>query len=309
MRFPFHFSGAGGVSSILCRVICAASLSALAIDARAAGSGGVVHADGAASVAVAIADAVHALRLEQGMEIDIAGSRGSTGGIQAVGEGDLDVGLSSRLVATEDRAACPDVPLEAAYIGHQVIALTVSKDVYDGGVRALSPDQVRAIYEGRVTNWKQLGGPDGEIKFFNPSPGRGVWEVFAEWVYGDNRRAPAGKSEQVKTNDEARNMVDFVAGSLTVLPPSLLKGSTARPLALAGKGGAPVEPSPENIVSGKYSMARPMVLVTNGRPIGTVKILVDFIVGERGQEMLRKQGCLTIKEIRDAGGEKFVTGN
>ncbi len=68
--------------------------------------------------------------------------------------------------------------------------MIVAKDVWDGGVKALSKEQIRDIYEGRITNWKDAGGKDQRIVFFNKEPGRGTWEVFAHWVYGDPKKAP-----------------------------------------------------------------------------------------------------------------------
>jgi phosphate transport system substrate-binding protein len=273
----------------------------------AAASDEILRVDGAASVAMAIFGAVQVMRTEQGMEIDISANRGSAGGIEAVGNGEADVAMSSRAVTPEDRAACPSAMLKSTYIGHQVVALVVTKAVHEGGIKALSPVQVRAIYEGRAKNWKEFGGPDVEIKFFNPTPGRGVWEVFTEWVYGDNRRAGFGKADHVKTNSEALNMLAFVKGALTVLPPSLIPKDEAFAVATVEKDGTPVEPTPQNIVSGKYSMARPMLLVTDQRPVGLAKKFIDFILGERGQEILRQEGHMTLKEVKAAGGGELLS--
>jgi ABC-type phosphate transport system substrate-binding protein len=64
-------------------------------------------------------------------------------------------------------------------------------------VKAISKKEFAALYEGALGNWKALGGEDRKIKFFNPEQGRGIWELFVTWCYGDIRKAPlvnAGKS-------------------------------------------------------------------------------------------------------------------
>ena len=56
--------------------------------------------------------------------------------------------------------------------------------------------------------------------------------------------------------------------------------------------GKIVHPTPENIATGKYPMSRPLFLLTNGLPAGDGKSFVDFLLGERGQALVRKHGYL-----------------
>jgi phosphate transport system substrate-binding protein len=307
MKLPAPFFKSRRTVRALLKSATAFACAAMLLLQRAEASDEILRIDGAASVAVAIFPCVQVLRAEQGMEIDIAANSGNAGGIEALGKGEADMAMSSRPVSPEDRAANPSATFRSTYIGHQAIALVVGKEVHEGGVKALAPGQVRAIYEGRAKNWKEFGGPDLAIKFFNPAPGRGVWEMFAEWVYGDNRRAGIGKADQVRNHDEALNALAFTKGTLTVLPPALIPKDEAFPVAVVEKDGTTVEPTPQNIVSGKYSMARPLILVTNDRPVGFGKKLIDFLLSTRGQEMLRTQGYMTREQAKQAGGNDLLS--
>ena len=175
------------------------------------------------------------------------------------------------------------------------MALIVSPDVWEGGVRALSRGQMRDIYEGRVTNWKDVGGPDRRIVFFNKEPGRGTWEVFAHWLYGDPKKAPQVSFREVGANEEARNKVASTRGAMSQLSASWADGKAVFALALKDDAGAAVEPTNANIKAGRYPMSRPLFLITNGPPQGDAKAFVDFVLeppgsGPRAQTRLPGRG-------------------
>ena len=58
-----------------------------------------------------------------------------------------------------------------------------------------------------------------------------------------------------------------------------------------------VEPTEANIASHKYPLSRPLFVLTNGEPSGVAKTLVDFLLGERGQELVKKHGYLRLKDL------------
>ena len=91
-------------------------------------------------------------------------------------------------------------------------------------MKALSRAQVRQIYEGKVKNWKELGGPDRRIVFFNKEPGRGTWEVFAHWLYGDAKKAPSVSFPEVGANEETRTKVGSTRGAISQLSSSWADG-------------------------------------------------------------------------------------
>jgi phosphate transport system substrate-binding protein len=58
-----------------------------------------------------------------------------------------------------------------------------------------------------------------------------------------------------------------------------------------------VEPTPAHIVDKTYAMFRPLYLVTNGPPAGPAKTFVDYVVGDPGQELVRKHGYLNLADL------------
>lgn len=282
------------------RALCIVLLLAVAgcNDETAASAGGVLKVNGSTTVNPPVAEAAEILRAETGMKIQVDVQGGSPGGISGVGDGLVQVGMSSKPLADADRAKYPKVDFKQIQIGEDAVALIVSKDVWDGGVRALSKQQARDIYEGRIVNWKDVGGPDQRIAFFNKEPGRGTWEVFAQWVYGNSKNAPAVNFPEVGGNEEARNKVASTRGGLSQLSASWADGKTVFALALIADDGTAYEPKPEHIATRKYPMSRPLFLITNGDPAGDAKTLVDFMLGARGQELVRKHGYLSVDQMK-----------
>ena len=230
-----------------------------------------------------------ALRAE-GVDAAIKGEASSATAIQLVAAGQADAAFTIRPMTGEDRAIAPDKPFAEIQIATQATAVLVSRDVWESGVRALTREQLRQIYEREITNWKELGGADRPIKFFNYERGQGVWEQFAQWVYGEIRRAPLGKFEIVVSGEDAHNTVEFNGGSITIAPPRWSDGKEVFALALSNEAGPAFAPIGPALTDRTYPLARPVFVIFQDKPTGARRRLLDFLLGEPGQQMLRKSG-------------------
>jgi phosphate transport system substrate-binding protein len=259
----------------------------------------ILKINGSTTVNLAAAEAAENLRADKKLNIQIDTQGGSSGGISQVGEGLTQIGMISKPLTDEDRAKYPKCNYTVTEIGADAVALIVSKDVWDGGVHAIDKQQARDIYEGKVKNWKQLSGKEQRIAFFNKEPGRGTWEVFANWAYGDHKKAPEVSFPEVGGNEETRNKVSSTRGALSQLSASWADGKTVFALALKDDAtGKVVEPTSANVANHTYAMSRPLSLITNGAPAGDVKVFVNYMLGEKGQALMAKNGYLTMKELK-----------
>ena len=260
--------------------------------------------NGSTTVNLPVAEAAELLRAEQKMEITVDTQGGSSGGISMLGDGQVDIGMSSKHVSKEDRAKFPKVAFKETPIGEDAVALIVSKDVWDGGIHSLTKQQVRDLYESKVTNWKQLGGPDRRIAFFNKEPGRGTWEVFAHWLYGDPKKTPQVSFPEVGGNEETRNKVSSTRGAVSQLSASWADGKEVFALGIKPEpdSGEAVMPTAANIANHTYPMSRPLFVVTDGDPAGPAKTFIDFLLSSRGQELVRKHGYLSLDQLKQRTG-------
>lgn len=256
------------------------------LDARS-----ILRVNGSTTVNPIAAEAAEVLRDELGVEIHVDTQGGSSGGIALLGEGRIDIGMSSKPLTDEDRRRYPDARFVAHRVGEDAVALVVSADVWNGGVRSLSRESMRGIYEGRITDWSEVGGPEQRIVFFNKEPGRGTWEVFADWLYGDADDAPSVSFPEVGGNEETRNKVGGTRGAMAPLSYAWADGKEVFALALETRDGV-ITPTPESIGSSDYPMSRPLFLITDGDPVGDVKAFIDFVGSPLGRDIVRRHGYL-----------------
>lgn len=277
------------------------SLLLLGCLAVASSQAATLRINGSTTVNLPVAEAAEILRAEQKLQITVDTQGGSSGGISMLGDGQVEIGMISKHVSEADRAKFPKVTFKETHIGEDAVALIVSKDVWDGGVKSLTKAQAKDLYEGKVTNWKQLGGPDRRVAFFNKEPGRGTWEVFTHWLYGDSKKAPPVNFPEVGGNEETRNKVASTRGAISQLSSSWADGKTVFALGLKpDDGGEPIQPVPANIANRSYPLSRPLFVLTNGEPTGEAKTFIDFLLSPRGQELIRKHGYLSLDQLKDS---------
>lgn len=251
-------------------------------------------------VGLPIAAVSEDMKKEFGVEFKVVTEGGSAAGIAGVGQEVVDIGLSSRTISGEERAAFPAKRMTETKIGAQALMVVVPEEIWQAGVRKLSRKQMVAIYERRVTNWKELGGADREIVFYNRpglNNGRGVWDLFVIWLYEDVRKAPLSKAEILESPDEVRDTVEFNGGAISMLEYSEMPKAGLKALSLELDNGNVVEPTVENIASGKYPLARPLFMITAGKPVGAVKKVLDFMLSEKGQAAVQKAGHVPLSEL------------
>ena len=279
------------------RGVLAAGLLLLALTLGAcsdSGGVGALRVNGSTTVNPVVARAAEVLREEEDMEILVDTQGGSSGGISALGDGRAEVAMSSRPLADADRRKYPEVRFQPLALGYDAVALVVSRDVWEGGVRSLSRQEVRRMYEGEVESWDAVGGPELPVVFFNKEPGRGTWEVFADWLYGSADDAPRVDLPEVGSNREARSKVASTRGALTQLSAAWADGETTFALAVETEDGRTVPPDGEHIADGSYPLSRPLLVITDGEPGPEARRLFDFLLSPRGQELVREAGYLPL---------------
>jgi phosphate transport system substrate-binding protein len=257
----------------------------------------VLKINGSTTVNLPVAETAEILRAERGMPIQIDTQGGSAGGISMLGDGQVQIGMSSKHISDDDKKRYPNTHFVETHIGQDAVAVIVSKDVYEAGVKSLTKQQLADIYESKITNWSQVAGPDRRIAFFNKEPGRGTWEVFAHFVYGSAKNAPPVSFPEVGGNEETRSKVAATRGAMSQLSSSWADGRTVFALAIKDDQGDEVTPLPANIATRKYPMSRPLFLLTDGAPSGDAKVFIDFVLSPRGQELVRKHGYLSLDQL------------
>lgn len=254
-----------------------------------------LRVSGSTTVNPVAADAAEALRRD-GLQITVDASGGSAGGIAQLGQGQVEVAMSSKPVSDDDRKAHPAVNFTPVQIGADAVGIVVRRELVEGGIRSLDKAQLRLLFEGKVQNWKELGGPDVPVFVYDKEPGRGTREVLDKYLYGSAPAPPPPQSDRfaiVGGNEEGRTKVLSTPGGITPLSTAFIADQPK--LAAVAVDG--IEPSPANIRDARYPLARPLFLITNGPPAGAAATFVDYVLSPAGQDLVRKHGYLTLADL------------
>jgi phosphate transport system substrate-binding protein len=240
------------------------------------------------------------IKKETGLEFRVVTEGGSGGAVIAIGEDIADVALLSRKILGREQAAWPERNFNEVRLGMQAVVIVVPEQVWKSGVHALTKDQLRDIYEGRMKNWKALGGEDRRIAFYNRDVRGSVWEMLTVFLYDDTRKAPPTEAEVLVDPSDVTTAVEFNGGSISVLEYNAPRPDAIHTLGIRLDDGTVVEPTPANIASGRYELARPLMIATTRKPAGKVRRFIEFMLSDEGQAFVKKTGHVTNAEL----GEK-----
>jgi phosphate transport system substrate-binding protein len=230
-------------------------------------------------------DIVRPLR-EHGIEIKLIESAGNSQVVTNLGEGQIEAGLLTRPLNGDEQVSFPAHHFMPTTIGTQAVAVVVARAVWESGIHALKRSQIAQLYESRVRSWKELGGENRPLVFFEPAHDRGPWEIFATWVYGDTRRAPAVPWQVVADGPDTQSALQFASGGISVAGVHWADGKDVFPLTLIDDSGKSVEASKPSIADGSYPLTRPIILMFAEEPAAIRRKFQEFMVGEEGQHLV-----------------------
>ena len=204
---------------------------------------------------------------------------GSGSGIQAVQEGRCDIGLSSRDLKEEEKAA----GLDATVLAYDGIAIIVNPE---NPVSDLSLETIAKIYTGEITNWSEVGGNDAEIVLIGREAGSGTRDGFESIT--DTEDACMYRQELTSTGDVITT-VSQNPGAIGYASVASVKDSVK---AVTVDGVAPAE---ETIKNGSYVVQRPFVLVTKADTELTeaAQRFFDFATSEAAKDIILEAGVVS----------------
>jgi len=213
---------------------------------------------------------------------------GGTGtGLAALINGTTDICQASRPIKKAEQAQ-----IEKAY-GARAVEILVARDglaayVHAGNpVESLTLAQLRDLYQGRVRNWKEVGGPDRPVILYGRENSSGTYAYFKEHVlengdFASTMQPLPGTAAVVNAVAADVNGVGFGGDAYA-------KGVRVVPLR-KDAGAAAIAPTPETIDDGSYPLARGLFFYLRRAPEGGAKAFVDFCLGEAGQKLVTDVG-------------------
>ncbi|EMG37705.1 phosphate ABC transporter substrate-binding protein, PhoT family [Desulfocurvibacter africanus PCS] len=250
------------------------------LDAFKGKSGNIEIAGGTAHIPVMKEAAKRIMTANPAIRITVAGG-GSGVGVQKAGEGLVDIGNTGRAVTEAEKSKYGLFSFPFAIDG---VAVVVHKA---NPLHGLTQAQVKDIFAGKITNWKQLGGPNAAIDVYTRDEASGTREVF--WEKMLSKGAIIDSANVVASNGAMKTAVAGDKNAIGYVSIGHIDDTLKAPL-LDG-----VEPSQETAVSGAYKVTRLLYMNTKGEPQGIVKSFIEYVRGPEGAEITKASGYIPTK--------------
>ena len=206
---------------------------------------------------------------------------GSGVGVTNVLTGLSDIGMVSRSLKPEETG------LTATKFAYDGIVIVTSKGI---GVSDITTEQLKGIYAGNITNWKELGGIDSEICAVSREAGSGTQETFNTDIMGDKKASLDGSSTVAGSNSE---VVQAVIRSDTAVGFVGFNFANAASMDILSLNG--VMPTQETIKEKKYMLSRELCFVTlTDQMSPDAKQFIEYALSAEGQSIASEMGYIPI---------------
>lgn len=213
---------------------------------------------------------------------------GSTAGVKAASEKTSDIGMSSRDLKDEEKV----LGLDEYVIAHEGIAVITHPS---NSVKDLELETIKKIFKGKIKNWKEVGGADKAIVLVSREAGSGTRGAFDELVglekkKGDKKISTVSVDALIADGNGA--VKQNISGKENAIG-YLSLGYVDKSIGALKIDG--VEPTVENVISKTYKISRPFLLLTKGEVNDATGAYLDFVMSEKGQMIIEKEGAVPIK--------------
>jgi phosphate transport system substrate-binding protein len=214
---------------------------------------------------------------------------GGTGpGIINIAERKEDIAMASRALTEEEKVEYGN-RFQEYLIGYGDVVIAVSNAIYSAGVKDLTGEQVKNVYLGKITNWKDVGGPDEEIYVIARLPGSGARDTFNEVIFGDVNSETPGVGTNTLSDAEAKTAIEGSDKAIGYLGLIYVQNGDIKPIALDG-----IQPTIESLRNGSYRLARKLYFDTYGEPTPGAKSFIEFLLGAQGQKIVEETGFMPL---------------
>ena len=219
------------------------------------------------------------------VNISISGG-GSGNGIKALIDKTTQVAMSSRQMKKEEIELAKSKGVNP--VEHKVAIDALTPVVHPTNpVANLTIEQLSLIYQGKIRNWKEVGGKDMQIVVISRDTSSGTYESWQEKILHREKVTPraqlqASSGAIVQTVSKNRYAIGYIGiGYLN---------QSVKAVTVNG-----VVANDANALKGTYPIARPLYYYTNGQPKDVVAEYVKFVTSPEGQKIVKREGFVPIK--------------
>lgn len=230
------------------------------------------------------------MKSNPGASLTVTGG-GSGVGIASLIDGTTDIATASRKMKMDEKIKLQDAGkgYKETIVAYDALAVIVNPS---NPVKKLTREQIESIYTGKVTNWKQLGGPDMKIIAYSRESSSGTYEFFKTNVL--NNKNYASSCLLMPATGAIVQSVSQTKGAIGYVGLAYLNKTVDAVSVSYNKGKTYVEPSLANAKNKTYPIVRPLYFYYLNKAEKTVKPLIDFVLSTAGQDVVLKIGYIPI---------------
>jgi phosphate transport system substrate-binding protein len=223
---------------------------------------------------------------------------GSGTGFSSLISGTCDIANASRTIKDKEISLAKQKGINPNEIkvGLDGIAVVVNPK---NPVSKLTESQLADIFTGKISNWKDVGGPDEKIVILSREVNSGTHVYFKEHIL---RKENPQSTEEYATSALMLPSSQAIADEVANNPAAIgyygmgYISPKQKTIAVAKDDKSEyVVPSIENVMSNKYPISRPLFIYTNGEPKGSVEKFVNFMLSKEGQDIVKSMDFVPIK--------------
>ncbi|MEE9911915.1 MAG: phosphate ABC transporter substrate-binding protein [Deltaproteobacteria bacterium] len=234
------------------------------------------------------------MKANPGVQMSLSGG-GSGEGVKALIDKTTDIATSSREIKKEEITLAETKGVKP--VAHVVAFDAIIPVVHPKNkVTNLSIDQLSQIYQGKITNWKEIGGEDLKIVVISRDSSSGTFESWDHFVMKKARVTP--RAQMLASNGALVTAVAKNRYAIAYLGIGYVNKSV-KPLQVNG-----ITASVQTAMSKEYPLSRELYMYTNGEPAGQVAKYIAFVKSADGQKIVVKEGFVPLTDVKKTGKKK-----
>ena len=234
------------------------------------------------------------MKANPGVNISLSGG-GSGEGIKALIDKSANIANSSREIKGNEVELAKSKgvnPVETIVAVDAIVPIVNPRNK----VANLTIDQLSQIYQGKITNWKEVGGDNLQIVVVSRDSSSGTFEAWSEMVLHKAKVAPRAQMQAsngaiVQAVSKNRYAIGYIGLGYV--------NKAVKPLTVNG-----VQATARTAISKEFPIARPLYMYTNGQPAGVTAKFIRFILSPAGQDLVAKAGYVPLDGAADRSKKK-----
>jgi phosphate transport system substrate-binding protein len=234
------------------------------------------------------------MKANPGVQMSLSGG-GSGEGIKALVDKTTDIATSSREIKSKEIELARSrgiIPVAHVVAFDAIIPVVHPKNK----VSNLTIDQLSQIYQGNITNWKEVGGDDLKIVVISRDSSSGTFESWDHFVMKKAKVTP--RAQMLASNGALVTAVSKNRYAIAYLGIGYVNKSV-KPLQVNG-----VTASIQTAMSKEYPFSRELYMYTNGEPQGQTAKYISFVKSADGQKIVAREGFVPLADVKKTGKKK-----